>query len=331
MFLQNHLGIVYSVYAGQHDDAIKIWQSVVEQKLPSTRKSGVADLARAEASKHVSALCISRASSEPSRADEYIKIAEGLNDSTASIVPSQIGTERMQTKLHLATWYCNREKIEKAKSLVRDEVLWALDILTDDDPANDFHGFYVLANALRAVQDDKNHLAARHAMRQYGENDSAISEANKKQKATNDTDAFCSGLCLQEHKQWDNMRLCKSCPDLNLCPNCWALFKSNDLHLQICNPEHEFLYVPRMKHVFIRGNQVVVNEHVVRLDNWVAELKKEWQEKPIAEITSSRWRRSSSKELGSGDAKIERKRDKLWRMFSNEKDKHQGSIPPRSP
>lgn len=322
MFLNTRLGTVQSVYAGNYDHAIHIWQSVVDQKLPSTRKAGVARLIQAEASKHLSRLCISRASSEASRAEEYIKIAESLDGSIIGTIPSQIGTERAQTKLHLATWYYNQGERAKARQLARDDVLWSLDILTDDDPANDFDGFYVLANALRAVQDDNNHLAARHAMRQYDEDDSAISTADKKQKATNNTDAFCSGLCLQEHKQWDNMSLCRSCPDLNLCSNCFSLFKSNDLFLKICDPEHEFLRVPRMKHSFTRGNQVVVNDRVVGLDDWVAGLRKEWQSVGSATTESpSRWRRHSSGLSGSEDVKTERKRDKLWRMFSNDKDK----------
>jgi tetratricopeptide (TPR) repeat protein len=326
IFLQTHLGTILSVYAGQYDDAIHHWQNVVDQKQPATRVSEVARLVQEEASKYLSRLCISRASSDVARAEEYIKIVENLDKANIGSMPSQIGTARLQTKIHLATWYYNQGELDKARLLVQDDVLWALDILTDDDPANDFNGFYVLANALRAVQDDPNHLAARHAMRQYDEDDSAMTTADKKQKATNTTNAFCSGLCLQEHKQWDGMWLCRSCPDLNLCRNCYDLFETGDLHLKICNPEHKFLQVPRLTHPFMRGNQVVVHDRVIDLDDWVNELRKQWLvlNKPNAEPTKG-WRRLSGNLLASDGVKsegvkTERKRDKLWRMLSNDKE-----------
>lgn len=318
MFLSIQLGTVLNVYAGRFDDAIQVWEDVASLQLPSSQIADDLGRPRIAALTQLSRLCMSRAFADPARAQEYVdKVRTWMDASLLNADGSRTEIAGAPIKLHLAGWYHAQGDIKHARSLAREDVIRGLDILSDDDPANDFDGFYILAAALRSVQDDRNHLAARHALRQYAEDGSAIPSGNKSNKFI-PTDAFCSGLCVEQHKQWDDMMLCRCCPDVNLCQNCFTLFQRGELFLNVCHTDHEFLRVPTVNQSFIRG-EVIVEGKVISLDEWVTELRKEWS----AEDSLTPDGQQEVDHLGglNGESpQVERKRDKFKRLFSRSKD-----------
>jgi len=60
----------------------------------------------------------------------------------------------------LASYYVHRDQPEEARKLFMEEMVDALDILSDRDPDNDYYGYKLLANILMYTGDDLNALIA---------------------------------------------------------------------------------------------------------------------------------------------------------------------------
>ena len=65
-----------------------------------------------------------------------------------------------QPKSYLASYHVQQNEPEEARKVFKEDIAIAFDILSDEDPDNDFYGYRILANVLMHTGDDLNALSA---------------------------------------------------------------------------------------------------------------------------------------------------------------------------
>lgn len=89
----------------------------------------------------------------------------------------------------------------------------------------------------------------------------------------------CDGECGTEWPFADDMYYCKDCPDVQFDERCLAKLRAGTLGKKVCNPSHEFLYIPKwdkeaQKH--IPKGSVRVGSDVLTMKEWLDRIRKEW-------------------------------------------------------
>jgi tetratricopeptide (TPR) repeat protein len=181
----------------------------------------------------------------------------------------------------LASYYVHQDQPEEARKLFMEEIVDALDILSDRDPDNDYYGYKLLANVLMYTGDDLNALSAWSML---GPNDTYPSSnpstpgtpSDDDETAVNNVEGapvsslttpvpklpsepepeestrdragplsyFCDGRCDSSWSYANDMYICRYCPDTQFTGDCLEKLKSNKLRRFICHPDHSWLHVP---------------------------------------------------------------------------------------
>jgi hypothetical protein len=223
----------------------------------------------------------------------------------------------LNTGLLLARYESVQGNEEGAMKVTRGIVKVGLDLLSDEDPDNDWQGYSRLAAALMYCGDDENALAAWSLIRpmEYDEKKGETAAArnaehvngapttNGDSKGEEDPKStavkaeagenavggepagplsyMCDGDC-DPTTSWtyaNDIYVCKDCLDVMFDEKCLGLLKAGKLTVNVCNPKHEFLHVPKWDleeaekrgtdHVRLRGEKVPVSE-------WLNQLRKKW-------------------------------------------------------
>lgn len=152
-FLYRHAG-----HEGEVREAIRILEE-------NMRFSSTEDSFREMTARTLSAVYLNwmrAAGSESPVAHTYLEKLVQLSQDTKVTIDGRTPTYagEMGPKLMLGRYFRIIQREEDSRECFRDHIKMALDLLSDDDPENDWQGYQVLANVLMYYGDDANALAA---------------------------------------------------------------------------------------------------------------------------------------------------------------------------
>lgn len=187
-----------------------------------------------------------------------------LTDQTKEKYPQQL----------LARYYGLCGKTEKAKNAIRAFVKLNIDLLSDDDPSNDWQGFMGLAAHFMFAGQDDNCLAAWSLIVPNQDDDTPV---------TNELEGplkfGCDGKCGKIWTYADDMYVCRVCADVQFDESCLRKLQEGTLGLQVCNKSHEMLHVPKYDEYKLKkigkGN-VMVGQEVMAVEDWLQKIKQDW-------------------------------------------------------
>lgn len=165
---------------------------------------------------------------------------------------------------------------EEAMASLRGQVKIALDLLSDDDPGNDWQGYEMLATVLMYIDDDLNAQAAWSLIRPYDEPKAIL---GGRLFAHGPLSKFCAGNC--GHQWWfaDAIYVCRDCLDVCFDKKCWELVKTKRAVFPVCDHRHDFLYVPEWKvdgQQHVKPGMVKVGDTIVPIDEWLTAIRTKW-------------------------------------------------------
>lgn len=157
-----------SAFAGEEQrrvDAVKRWQDCVTLALkPSSRDWSLADAGykafhQLSAYYYKNALEIKLEGGDPAiHLDRLDKLTESASAEETSYMTLMLGFH--ESRLLLGRYYALTENVEKARVYFKKEMQSGLDLLSDEDPSNDWMGYLKLAETLMHFGDDLNALSA---------------------------------------------------------------------------------------------------------------------------------------------------------------------------
>ncbi|KAH6895943.1 hypothetical protein B0T10DRAFT_229685 [Thelonectria olida] len=172
----------------------------------------------------------------------------------------------------------------------------ALEMLCDDDLANDFNSFWNLGQIFAVTRDIENTLVAWHMMEQARsarmvDYKRKLEEWTQRQEASKANDkgdagsekkplepdmrvAVCDGGCLKHITTADALWVCLTEGGLvQFCDDCYPTLQERDV--STCKKDHEHLHLAKdnEKIAAIPEGSVMVGERTVTLDEWKKEIK----------------------------------------------------------
>ncbi|KAL8764972.1 MAG: hypothetical protein Q9194_006748 [Teloschistes cf. exilis] len=203
-------------------------------------------------------------------------------------------TERMQMRnpqygenlqLVLASFYGSIGKQEAARQLLLNQMKSGFDLLSDDDPENDWVGYITIADVLMHTGDDLNALSARF-----------LSMAGRRASHV-PCPITCDGRCNKAVSWMDSLWFCKICEDVQLHDECLTKLREGTLTHFVCGPDHDWLYVPSSveeEKTTGEGNVLIGGElqdgkrlggQIVPIKEWLDAIKQDWAiEKSAADV-----------------------------------------------
>ncbi|KAL9096512.1 MAG: hypothetical protein Q9165_001509 [Trypethelium subeluteriae] len=228
------------------------------------------------------------------------------------------GLTRGEIRSLLGHYYTKVNDTEKAREQLRPDIEAGIKLLSDEDPENDWLGYQRLGDALMTSGDSANALAAfcmiqptgplppleqleqnsrpesdAEGVRQDGSNDDATNErSSSPRSALSRTTTFkgtrkligpmcfqCSGDCGRTWSYYDDFHMCYTCIDSIFEDECFAELRRGELGHDICNPNHEFFYIPPWDLASwerLQNRKVLVGSEVLEIDTWLEGIKRKW-------------------------------------------------------
>lgn len=90
---------------------------------------------------------------------------------------------------------------------------------------------------------------------------------------------FWCDNCNVKFKAMADVYICKRCLNLHLCTKCYPKLQNDELHVLICSPKHEHLYMPpfdRERWESMDPESMVVNGEIVPRAVWLDGLREKW-------------------------------------------------------
>ncbi|KAF2237356.1 hypothetical protein EV356DRAFT_564727 [Viridothelium virens] len=228
------------------------------------------------------------------------------------------GITREEIRSLLGHYYNKVKDTEKAREQLRPDVEAGVKLLSDEDPENDWLGYQRLGDALMTSGDSVNALAAfcmiqptgplpaledlqlasksesdPEGLRQDGSNGDATNEHSPSpQPALGRTNTLkgtrkligptwfeCSGDCGRIWTYYDDFHMCYTCLNSVFEDKCFAKLQRGELGHDVCNPNHEFFYIPPWDLASwerLQNGKVLVGSEVLAIDKWLEGIKRDW-------------------------------------------------------
>ncbi|MCJ1334433.1 hypothetical protein MMC10_011143 [Thelotrema lepadinum] len=180
------------------------------------------------------------------------------------------------TRLLLANFYKLAGNQDMAQQVLLSSMKSALDILSDDDPENDFLGYFAMAQVLLIAGYKVDALSA-----------ASISGPEERYKETLEIDLQCDG-CGDCIKSSDCYWQCCVCVNVGFDRKCIEKLQTGTLRCLLCSPNHEWLYVPSLDEGFKdagkgyarMGGELQdgrrVGGDIVLVEEWVDSIREKW-------------------------------------------------------
>jgi tetratricopeptide (TPR) repeat protein len=201
-------------------------------------------------------------------------------DPTEDIFEGDVFMTTRNSTLCLASLYRAFGEPEKGRQFFKDHLKLGLDLLTDDDPENDWEGYRKISETLSRAGDNINALAAQALVcPKLIPDDSSIPPTPGGTiplpvGAQERFSAVCDGCETANEYATEKMYSCLFCVDISFDADCYKLLMEDKLPFKICGKEHEFFYVPELK-PFPKGS-VPVDGKIVPVKEWLADVRKQW-------------------------------------------------------
>lgn len=173
-----------------------------------------------------------------------------------------------------------------AKELVRPHIQEAMNLLPDEDPSNDWQGYYMLAEALSFVDQD-NALVAWSLIspHEISEPSSESSKASvnedvaampSKRQLSGPLAYAYDGECGHEWTFPDDIYFCLECVDVQFDAKCLDFLNKGYLTRRVCGKDYKFLHIPPWDEEAFRdrgeGN-VLVGGKIVKVKDWLQDIR----------------------------------------------------------
>ncbi|KAL0260736.1 hypothetical protein SLS55_004426 [Diplodia seriata] len=177
---------------------------------------------------------------------------------------------------------------EAFNECVRVHLRDALDLLCDDDPNNDWQGYFGLAEALSFI-DEKNALAAWSLITPYETERAVMTLEDGEEAPDGPKSSFgssgplfntCDGSCGHAWTFADDMYYCRECADVQFEKNCLTQLQNRQLKWRICSHDHEFIHIPPWDEEAARArgkDHVIVGGERMEIKAWLASIKAQYQ------------------------------------------------------
>ncbi|KAJ5623734.1 hypothetical protein N7510_000043 [Penicillium lagena] len=255
--------------------ALSMWVQIIQ--LDETDMSLFLERAKLYATRALSSLYFEsalQAGQDTELANKYIDHLEHL----ATLKLDRNLTDEMKEKYPrqlLARYYALREKMEKTKSVIGPFVKFNIDLLSDDNPSNNWQGCHGLAAHFMFAGQDDDSLAAWSLIVPIQEDEDADATKELEGPIGN----ACDGRCGTNWTYANDMFICRVCADVQFDEGCLRKLREGTLELQVCSKSHEMLHVPEYDEEKLRkigkGN-VMVGQEVMAVKDWIQKIKHDW-------------------------------------------------------
>lgn len=215
-----------------------------------------------------------------------------------------------ELRLRLACLYRLLDQDNAMRNLLLKDMKNGFDLLSDDDPENDYMGYATIGKIMMSTGDDLNALSAwslwgpDERRREYlpeGTRDGkeVDSQSNDTSPSENGIERFspihCDGHCSGWHFRWgDTFWMCKLCDDVAFNDECLDKLRKGTLARFVCSPDHDWLLIPswadeyratgkgrvRMGGELIDGKRV--GGQIVPVEEWLDTVREKWGiDKPV--------------------------------------------------
>lgn len=216
----------------------------------------------------------------------------------------------------LASYYVLQGRPEEARKLFMEDMEFAMDIFSDDDPDNDKYEYKSLANILMYTGDDLDALSAWSLLGpddtyfisvpdfphtpDDDEGKAVVIDEEETATLPLPTPALpalrpgplfysCDGDCGTSWQYANDMYICRHCPNTRFDKKCLERLKSNKLEQFICHKDHSWLHIPAWSdaeaievgkgRVRVHGELVDgkrVGGEIMDVSKWLDEIREKW-------------------------------------------------------
>lgn len=277
--LMYHLALLYyDNSAGNFDRvdlAINQWLQILH--LNDNDDFFVAD-SKARAGSELAIVCYEKALQHPNTAASYLAQLENVaalklgEDTIHGTYPARL----------LARYHALQGDEKKVKNILRSYIKLNLDLLSDDDPLNDWQGYNGLAMHFMFAGHDADALAAWSLITPddaTGNTENPTTSDTTERKLEGPLRDICDGACGTYWTFANNFYLCKECNYIKFDQRCLDNLRNGAMKFRICDKDHEMLHIPAYDPVERRrigdGN-VKVGEEILSVNEWLQRIRKGW-------------------------------------------------------
>lgn len=206
-------------------------------------------------------------------------------------IAGKTGGQRFKSPAtYLAAFFRLRGELDRARKVLVTEMRRALEILSDDDPDNDFLGYQMLAYVLNCIGDPLDALSAWSLLGPTVVTKESSTEGDAKMEPKGNLSRICDGRCGRSWTYANDIWACAFCPDTDFCTGCRELLLKGGLKRYICSAKHDWLHVPKWTEIeedgVTEGRVRVggkledgrrVGGEVVEIQTWLDRLRTEWK------------------------------------------------------
>jgi tetratricopeptide (TPR) repeat protein len=191
----------------------------------------------------------------------------------------------------LARYYTLQGDEKKAKDAVRVQIKRNIDILSDDDPLNDWQGYRGLANYLMFAGQDVDCLAAWSLVVAGIDQEIAPDSSDAGPDSSDSETASQLSVGLEPvgylepcyactiRQRPENFYICRECENMAFDESCYTKIREGTLEANACEKDHDMLHVPPfdpVQHKRIGRGNVLVGEEIMPVTEWLQRLKEKW-------------------------------------------------------
>ncbi|KAJ5909824.1 hypothetical protein N7504_004467 [Penicillium tannophilum] len=236
---------------------------------------------QAEVRSQLAIVCLEKARQDPETAAVYLEHLENIAafESTENPTRQFFGTHAARL---LARYHTLQGDEQAAKNTLRGHVKLNLDLLSDDDPLNDWQGYNGLAMYFMSAGQEADALAAWSLIAPINATESPDNSAasdTAEEMLEGLLNDVCDGSCGTTWTFADDIYVCKECNYTEFDRSCLDSIRDGTLVTKICSKDHEMLHVPaydRVAHQTIGEGNVKVGDEIIPVDEWLQRIRQSW-------------------------------------------------------
>jgi tetratricopeptide (TPR) repeat protein len=264
--------------AERREFAIDQWTLVMQMDEPS---QSYLPIVKSIVRQKLARVCFEEARRDPATAAQYLEHLEQMA-SFKNIGYWDGGYDESYPTRLISRWHALQGEEQMAKDALRAHVKTYLDLLSDDDPLNDWQGYHGLALHFMSAGQDVDALAAWSLIAPLDDTEienNIPEEGSPPIKLRGPIDDRCDGGCGTRWTFADDIYMCRDCDYVEFDKGCLHQLREGNLASQVCHKDHEMLHIPAFdmtERQKIGAGNVRVGEQILPVQEWVQRIKMDW-------------------------------------------------------